>query len=381
MELKDWYRQNFEKDLTGRYITLNHISPLLEKYKMHFKITEVGFSERGKAIPLIKIGDGNKAILAWSQMHGNEGTTTKAIFDFLKFIKSSKLYPEKIDTFLKEYSFYILPILNPDGAENYTRENANGKDLNRDAAALTQKESKVLRDLFNELNPCLCLNLHDQRSIYGFEDGNPAVISFLSPAADKDRNATPSRIVAMNHIVRMNNFLQQYIPGQVGRYYDTFNAACVGDSFQQAGVTTILFEAGHYKQDYNREKTREYVFYALLSLFNFMDEIPKESNYLEYFEIPENLQNYKDIVLRNVAYGDIEENISVAIQYSEVLENDKVLFKPVVFAIDDLENNFGYLEIDMKGETILLNFSERFKIGTEISQLTDKNEQNILTFR
>lgn len=381
MKLKQWYSENWEDSLSGRYITLEHISGLLKNYKSHFEISLAGFSEKGNDIPLIKIGRGSKTILAWSQMHGNETTTTKAIFDFLKFIKLGDLFPEKTDQFHKDYSFYIVPILNPDGAEIYTRENVNGIDLNRDADACSQKESLILRKLFEDLNPILCLNLHDQRSIFGFEDGNPSIISFLSPAADKDRQTTESRKIAMKHIVKMHNFLQHYIPGKVGRYDDSFNPNCVGDSFQQEGVATILFEAGHNLQDYNREKTREYIFYALLSLFDFVESNVEESNYKQYFEIPENSKNFQDIILRNVHYSDSEDNISVAVQYTEVLENERIVFKPFITGFGDLVNIFGHLEIEMSGEPVFINDSQKFNIGTKISQLTDRNDENVVSFR
>lgn len=381
MNLKEWYRNNWEDNLTGRYITLDHISSLLKKYKNDFEISVAGFSENGNEIPLIKIGDGSKIILAWSQMHGNESTTTKAIFDFLKFIALGNLFPEKIDVFLKEYSFYILPILNPDGADKYTRENANAEDLNRDAQVLKQKESIVLHKLFKDLKPTLCLNLHDQRSIYGFKGGNPAVVSFLSPAADKDRKTTSSRIIAMQHIVKMNNLLQNYIPGRVGRYDDSFNHDCVGDSFQKEGVTTILFEAGHTLQDYGREKTREYIFYAFLSLFDFNDENTNKINYHEYYDMPENVKNYNDIIIRNVKSEVSKYNISVAIQYSEILYNKEIVFQPVISALGNLQNQYGHQEIDMKGQPLFINSSQEIKIDTIISQLTDKNNKNVISFR
>ncbi|HBY69576.1 MAG TPA: peptidase M14, partial [Flavobacteriaceae bacterium] len=219
--------------------------PLL-KNNSKIELIKTGVSEKGKEIPVLKIGKGSKKVLAWSQMHGNESTTTKAVLDFLSCIDQKEVFQKEISTFIESYSVYLIPILNPDGAKAYTRENANGVDLNRDAKALTQKESKLLRELFTEIKPDLCLNLHDQRTIYGLETGNPATVSFLSPSANTERTITDARKIAMHHIVKMNRALQRFIPNQVGRYDDTFNDNCVGDSFTAAGVPTILFEAGHY---------------------------------------------------------------------------------------------------------------------------------------
>jgi murein tripeptide amidase MpaA len=38
-----------------------------------------------------------------------------------------------------DFTFYCIPMLNPDGAALYTRENANKVDLNRDSQ-LTQRK-------------------------------------------------------------------------------------------------------------------------------------------------------------------------------------------------------------------------------------------------
>jgi murein tripeptide amidase MpaA len=139
MEINNWYQKNFEETLTGRYITLQHLIPLLDNYKTKFEISVIGSSELGDEIAMLKIGSGSKTVLGWSQMHGNESTTTKALFDFLKFISQKNLFQNEIAQFLAEYTFCLIPILNPDGAKLYTRENANGIDLNRDAQNLSQK--------------------------------------------------------------------------------------------------------------------------------------------------------------------------------------------------------------------------------------------------
>jgi hypothetical protein len=140
-------------------------------------------------------------------MHGNETTCTKAIFDFFKFITNNELFKDEISHFLENNTLVIIPILNPDGAIAYTRENANGVDLNRDAIDLSQKESVVLRKVFNEFQPHLCLNLHDQRTIYGLDNGLPATISFLSPAADKNRSVSNSRIESMKIFLKIDSSL------------------------------------------------------------------------------------------------------------------------------------------------------------------------------
>lgn len=375
MEIKDWYSRNFETHLSGRYITLEMVMPLLDKYKERFDLSFAGKSENDLNIPLVRIGNGKKIFLAWSQMHGNEATTTKALFDLMKFFSEDEYFQKEIQLFLNTYSLYILPILNPDGAALYTRENANGIDLNRDAQNLSQRESRCLRSVFDRLNPDGCLNMHDQRTIYGFDNGKPATISFLSPAANAERSITKVRKIAMEGIVRMDQYLQTIIPGQVGRYDDGFNPACVGDTFQMAGVPTILFEAGHFKDDYEREKSREFIFYSLLAFFGIIGE-ENNINPAEYFQIPENRKNYRDIILRNAKLKDYTDSVDIALQYEEVLKDGLVSFQPVVDEVGDLIKLFGHFEVDAGGEEILTLTDKNLTDSVKVTEII-KNKEGI----
>ena len=169
-----------KKQLFGRYITYPMIVPLLDKYPFE-EVISLGTSVKGTPIDLYRVGEGNKKILMWSQMHGNESTTTKALFDVLNELKTAD--------FLSELSVYCIPMLNPDGAEVFTRVNHNGVDLNRDADELTQPESKCLRKAYELVQPDYCFNLHDQRTIFSVgQTPLPATVSFLAPAYNKERN-------------------------------------------------------------------------------------------------------------------------------------------------------------------------------------------------
>tara|TARA_B110000285_G_scaffold26467_2_gene25707 strand:+ start:150 stop:1301 length:1152 start_codon:yes stop_codon:yes gene_type:complete len=376
MNYKQWFSAHHEGRLKGRYITLEHIKPLLKSYENVMEISTVGCSELGKEIPLIRIGKGKHVVLGWSQMHGNESTTTKAVFDFIKFVAQKDFFQSEIKLFLDHYSFFILPILNPDGAHLYTRENANGIDLNRDAQDLSQRESIALRSVFNSIQPDLCLNLHDQRSIYGLDTGAASAVSFLAPSANKERSLTKSRELAMSHIVRINRVLQDILPGQVGRYDDCFNANCVGDTFQMAGVPTILFEAGHYKEDYNRENTRLLLFNAFLGLFGFKKLLGKSENFNHYFNIPQNRVNHNDIILRRVLLKGYDALVDIAIQYTESLVHAEVGFIAVIDKIGDCDSTFGHREVDVKGYSLLINSQENIELGQYVNTIVIKNNES-----
>ena len=113
-----------------------------------------------------------------------------------------------------------------------------------------------------------CLQLSSQITViiytisdyFGVDDtGKPATVSFLAPAYNEQREINQVRAKAIRLIVAMNETLQKYIPNQVGRFDDSFNINCIGDTFQSLNVPTILVEAGHYQNDYEREQTRKYI--------------------------------------------------------------------------------------------------------------------------
>ena len=309
-------------------------------------------------------------------MHGNESTTTKALFDFFKFITSNKQATKDL---LSKHTFYVLPMLNPDGAALYTRENTNGVDLNRDAQTLSQTESKVLKSIFDALQPDLCLNMHDQRSIFGIKGPKPATLSFLAPSADILKTITPAREVAMGLIVKMKNYIKAHHHNQIGRFDDTYNQHCVGDSFTSSGVPTILFEAGHFKDDYSREQSRSFVFYALIALFDLDTAFQnKDVDYKEYFNIPENQKIYKDVVLYNVRVDGEDTLQTISFQYKEIIHDQNIVFELYFDAIEVDKDVFGHQYFDLQGGKVLVNSHQNIVIDKKISTIFDINRNLML---
>lgn len=379
MDFEKLFAANKDSRLYGRYITNTHIEPLLEDSKKAFDVSIIGYSVQDRPIYAVKAGNGSTRIFMWSQMHGNESTTTKAIFDFLNLLSRE----DDEGKMLKEnFSFYIIPILNPDGAVLYTRENANTIDLNRDAYNRTQPESVVLRNAFDEFKPDFCYNMHDQRTIFGVGEDppKPATVSFLSPSYNETRDVNEVRTKAMAVIAAMNDTLQQYIPGQVGRFDDSFNINCIGDTFSHLGIPTILFEAGHYPEDYEREITRKFIFFALLSGFNAIYEnVIVVNKNDEYFNIPQNRIIFFDMMYRNIKinYENKEKITNFASQYKEVLFENSVIFPAIISEIDNLEDFYGHREFDFFGAEFNDNEGNKMPI---IGQKADFTVGNVRKF-
>lgn len=294
-ELESIYNSKKETTLFGKWIHYAHISPLLSKLSDKLRIDVVGHSENKVPIHTVEFGSGSKRILIWTQMHGNESTGTKALFDFFNCIETSTSLVFK--RILKECTILCIPMLNPDGSLNYTRVNAKNIDLNRDAVDRKALESRLLRTILENFKPNYCFNLHDQRTIFGVEGTkNPATISFLAPSEEESRKITAGRKLTMNVIVAMNNLLQKIIPDHIGRYTDEFYPTATGDNFQKLGFSTVLIEAGHFPDDYEREETRKFNFYALVQGVYHIATAPDYKEYLPYFDIPNNQKNFFDII-------------------------------------------------------------------------------------
>lgn len=363
-------------ELHGRYITNSHIEKCFSKFPKS-RISTLGYSVEERPIYSFKFGTGPIKILLWSQMHGNESTSTKALFDCFNLFESRNDITKHI---LEQCTLVVIPILNPDGAERYTRLNANQVDLNRDAQVLSQPESNILRQAYNDFKPHYCFNLHGQRTIFSAGETNIiATLSFLSPAQDENRSLTTNRKTAMTIIAEINGLLQVGIPNAVGRYDDGFNLNCVGDTFQDFGVPTLLFEAGHYPQDYDREVVRRFMFIAILKGLDVIATGIDNSNFEAYFVIPENSKCFYDIIIRNVKLNESETDLlDIAVQFEEVLVENEVKFTPKIAAISKLDQKYGHREIDAKGQILLKKENSDLKIGDEIDFVMIKSERILL---
>lgn len=368
-----WFKTFRETSLFHRYITLRHIEPLLEKHRKNFIVKTIGRSVLDKPIFSLTMGKGNRKVLMWSQMHGNESTTTKAIFDLCNLFANSD--HDLVKQILETCSIAIIPILNPDGSERYTRLNANGIDLNRDAQDLSQPESMILKSIFDDFKPDFCFNLHGQRTIFSAGKHNmPATVSLLAPAQDESRSVTKNRRKAMEIISVMNSMLQKQIPNQVGIYDDAFNKNCVGDTFQVQNVPTILVEAGHFANDYPREITRKFTFQALVTAIQYISSTEITGDLFKpYFDIPQNEKLFYDILIRNAKVNSRIQDIGIL--YQERLIEDRIEFIPIVEKITDLKDFYGHLEIDANKNDVFGNNSEVLCEEIEIEFVSINNEK------
>ena len=130
-----------------RYLPPDVLDGLIVQNNLYDYTSILGYSVENRPILLSSFGSGKRKVLLWSQMHGNESTTTRALIQLFSDLTLRKY------SFLDNLCIKVIYQLNPDGSNKYSRFNANGIDLNRDAIKSTQPESKLLNSLFNAFKP------------------------------------------------------------------------------------------------------------------------------------------------------------------------------------------------------------------------------------
>lgn len=89
-------------------------------------ISYLGESILGKKIPLFTIGNGKKEVLYIGAHHGMEWITSVILLRFVNefcelLLNGKSIYRTSLDVLCEEYTFFILPMLNPDGVEYQIR--------------------------------------------------------------------------------------------------------------------------------------------------------------------------------------------------------------------------------------------------------------------
>jgi hypothetical protein len=358
--LYETYATYKEPALNKRRIKHRDLASLINSYRNNskFDVTTVGSSIEGRTLSLISIGSGETDVFLWSQMHGDEPTATQAIFDILNFLDSDDFKVEKEDI-LKNLRLHFLPMLNPDGAEVFQRRNTLGIDINRDALRLQSPEGKTLKRVRDSLSADFGFNLHDQSTYYNAErTDKPATISYLAPAYNYEKDINEVRGNAMKVIVYMNNIIQKYAPGQVGRYNDDFEPRAFGDNIQKWGTSTILIESGGYPDDVEKQEIRKLNYVSILSaIYTIANGNYRDIALEDYEKIPQNDRKLFDLKIESVGYELMgsEYILDLGIQRPEVDSKDHNDFWYSSRIIDqgDLSTYYGYDTFEAAGYMLI----------------------------
>ncbi|MBS9525489.1 peptidase M14 [Litoribacter alkaliphilus] len=352
-EASDKYK---ESSITHRRFKHIDIMPLVIKRRANkdFQVEELGKSVEGREIYQLAYGNGQKRVMLWSQMHGNESTATMSLMDIFNFLEGKNDGFDAIRKAIEDnLDLRFIPMVNPDGAEAFKRRNAYDIDLNRDAIHLTSPEARILKGARDNFEPEYGFNLHDQQIYYNaVNTAKPATISVLAPAFNFEKDINEVRERALKVIVGMNEVLQEIIPGQVGKYDDGFEPRAFGDNFQKWGTSTILIESGGYPGDPDKQYIRELNFIIILNaLYEIATQQYGQYAVEDYFEIPDNDTKLVDLMLRNVTIkrDDLEYKVDLGIRRREVEADSAYYTESSILDLGDLSVYYGYEELDAEG--------------------------------
>lgn len=376
------YEKYMEKSVQVRRFKNADFIHLIKDRKGDFEVEEIGKSVEGKSIYQMTTGNGPTKILLWSQMHGNESTATMALFDLFNFLEGKDDGFDNLRTKLREkLTLRFIPMLNPDGMDNWIRRNALDIDLNRDAAKLTSPEAVILKNARDTFSPDFGFNLHDQNIYYtAGETSTPAAISVLAPAYNYETEVNDIRKRAMQVIVGMNRVVQEVAPGHVGKYDDAFEPRAFGDNIQKWGTSTILIESGGYPNDPEKQYIRKLNFMIILHALTEIADSSYESYTLdEYYGIPDNATRMMDLVLRNLPMkkGEIEYDIDLGIRRREVDAHEAYYVNGAIEDLGDLSIFYGFDELDASGMEVVEGKIYE-KAFDRISDVTPENAMELL---
>lgn len=262
---------------------------------------ELGRSLEGRSINLISCGSGNKRILLWSQMHGDEYTATLALMDIFNLFVQNAPNEKWIREMLEETSIACIPMLNPDGAERRQRRTAQNIDMNRDALALATPEAALLRATQRKWKPQFGFNLHDQDLWAVGETKEIAAMALLAPALDGKRSTPLVRLRAMRVAALIARILGQFIPGKLTTYDDAYEPRAFGDNMQAWGTSTVLIESGHWPGDTEKQFVRKLNYVGILAALRCIGNGSYQDAELDiYRELPKNGKAVYNIIIRDV---------------------------------------------------------------------------------
>lgn len=147
---------------------------LSQKHPEIFKLINIGQSENGQDLLVMKISDNPQVdelepeVKLVANMHGNEIMGREVLIQFLEDVAKNYKTNARIKSIVDHNEIFIMPSLNPDGADKKRRGNANYVDLNRNFPDFTrpndnrnrQSETVAMMNFQAKRNFTLSANYH-----------------------------------------------------------------------------------------------------------------------------------------------------------------------------------------------------------------------------
>ena len=188
------------------YRDYNDITQMMQDWEDNYptlcEVHDLGLSVQGRHLWALNISDNvgveedEPEFKYVSTMHGNETIGNEMCLYFIDHLLTNYASDPNIAHLVNEIDIWVVPLMNPDGFESQTRENAHGVDLNRhfpegsdgDENTTSGKEPEVaaIMDWTFASSFTLSANMHTGALVanYPFDDDNKG--STFSPTPDED---------------------------------------------------------------------------------------------------------------------------------------------------------------------------------------------------
>lgn len=341
-----------------------------------FQVETVGKSVEERTIDMVTIGRGPRRVLLWSQMHGDEPTATAALFDVFEYLDRHR-DGDSVRRMLASLTLYVIPMLNPDGAERFQRRNAQGIDVNRDALLAQTPEGRALKAVRDRFNPSVGFNLHNQN--WRTSVGDPpkaASISLLSVAYNKARDENAGRRLTKKLCAVIRDSLEPFASGQIGRYDDDFEVRAFGDNLTLWGTPVVLIETGPYPSSEPDAPLVRMNFVAILSALDSMATGRVDrADASRYESLPKNESKMLTVLVHNATIvngagvppftGDIGINVNRRVR---VVEGKRAVVEiATIDDLGDLRTSGALRTIDATGLVAAPLYDTAIRQGQEIT--------------
>ncbi|MCC7491354.1 MAG: DUF2817 domain-containing protein [Fimbriimonadaceae bacterium] len=175
-------------------------------------------------------------VLVIAGQHGDEASPGNSVLLWLRSLAGSGAWPA--------VAVFVIPSLNPDGAARGRRANAAGVDLNRDWAALSQPETRLVADLVRRWRIHLVFDLHAFDGVVGGRRRHPDWVERYAtgrPAIDEPLRQLQAVLVARHRALG-----EPVIPLTTGP--GSAQTLC-HRAFAARGVPALLVEVGDGRSD------------------------------------------------------------------------------------------------------------------------------------
>jgi hypothetical protein len=361
LEIAQLYPQFKQPDISSRQFTHEQlhrwIAPLVDGARI--RKSELGRSGEGRTIWMYTAGHGPTKVLLWSQMHGDEPTATMALVDILRFIATFPTHTSA-RALIEQYTLMMIPMLNPDGAERFTRRTAQMIDMNRDALALQTPEARLLKEVQQREKPTYGFNLHDQDIHYMVGTTRKyTAVALLAPPTEESRSDNTVRTKAKELAGALAKIFDQFTLGHVAKWDDTFEPRAFGDNVQRWGTSTVLIESGASPGDPEKMELRRLNAIAIIAgLLEPKGDAHADGLIDRYEQLPFNTKAMFDLLIQNVSYQasptapEVRVDLGINFEITKD-ENGRVVRKASIVELGDLSTYAGYRTEDASGKKLI----------------------------